>query len=52
MNSLLHDRAALDPERRYLLLCARGARSRAAAAELRNHGLSRVFSLRGGLAAL
>jgi sulfur-carrier protein adenylyltransferase/sulfurtransferase len=52
MQSLLHDPAALDPERRYLLLCARGARSRAAAAELRNHGLSRVFSLRGGLAAL
>ncbi|HZF26949.1 MAG TPA: ThiF family adenylyltransferase [Steroidobacteraceae bacterium] len=52
LHELLHDRVALDPERRYLLLCARGARSRAAAAELRNHGLSRVFSLRGGIAAL
>jgi adenylyltransferase/sulfurtransferase len=52
LQALLHDHAALDPERRYLLLCARGARSRAAAAELRNHGLPRVFSLRGGIAAL
>jgi molybdopterin/thiamine biosynthesis adenylyltransferase/molybdopterin synthase catalytic subunit/rhodanese-related sulfurtransferase len=52
MHNLLHDHAALDPERRYLLLCARGSRSRAAAAELRSHGLLRVFSLRGGIAAL
>jgi sulfur-carrier protein adenylyltransferase/sulfurtransferase len=52
MQALLHDHAALDPERRYLLLCARGARSRAAAAELRSQGLQRVFSLRGGIAAL
>ena len=52
MQALLQDHAALDPERRYLLLCARGSRSRAAAAELRGHGLLRVFSLRGGIAAL
>jgi sulfur-carrier protein adenylyltransferase/sulfurtransferase len=52
MQHLLQDHAALDPERRYLLLCARGSRSRAAAAELRGHGLLRVFSLRGGIAAL
>ena len=52
MHDLLQFHGALDPERRYLLLCARGARSRAAAAELRAHGLGRVFSLRGGIAAL
>jgi sulfur-carrier protein adenylyltransferase/sulfurtransferase len=52
MQDLLQDHATLDPERRYLLLCARGSRSRAAAAELRSQGLSRVFSLRGGIAAL
>ena len=52
MQDLLLFHSALDPERRYLLLCARGARSRAAAAELRTHGLVRVFSLRGGLASL
>src|SRR5262245_25381655 len=52
MQELLHDHATLDREARYLLLCARGARSRAAAAELRNQGLPRVFSLRGGIAAL
>ena len=52
MQDLLQFHGALDPERRYLLLCARGARSLAAAAELRTHGLVRVFSLRGGLASL
>ncbi len=52
MADLLEDPRALDPERRYLLVCARGARSRATALELRNHGLPRVFSLRGGIAGL
>lgn len=50
MHELLQNPSALDPERHYLLLCARGTRSRAAAAELRAHGLRQVFSLRGGLA--
>lgn len=52
MSELLEDPHTLDPERRYLLVCARGARSRATALELRNHGVPRVFSLRGGIAAL
>ena len=52
MSALLEDHHALDPERRYLLVCARGSRSRATALELRHHGLPRVFSLRGGIAGL
>ncbi len=52
MSALLEDHRTLDPERRYLLVCARGGRSRATALELRHHGLPRVFSLRGGIAAL
>lgn len=50
MQQLLQNPSALDPKRQYLLLCARGARSRAVAAELRAHGHRQVFSLRGGLA--
>jgi adenylyltransferase/sulfurtransferase len=52
MSALLEDPHTLNPERRYLLVCARGSRSRATALELRHHGLPRVFSLRGGIAAL
>ena len=52
MGALLSDPQALDPEHRYLLVCARGARSLAVAQELRHHGLPRVFSLRGGIAGL
>jgi adenylyltransferase/sulfurtransferase len=52
MSALLEDPRSLDPERRYLLVCARGSRSRATALELRHHGLPRVFSLRGGIAGL
>ena len=48
---LLDDPAQLDGARRYLLLCARGQRSRAAALALRQAGLHSVWSLRGGLAA-
>lgn len=40
----------LPPDGRYLLICARGTRSRAAAQTLRNRGLRSVYSLRGGLA--
>ena len=52
MGSLLADPHALDPEHRYLLVCARGARSLAAALELRHQGVPRVYSLRGGIAGL
>lgn len=52
MGALLADPRTLDPEHRYLLVCARGARSLALAQELRHQGLPRVFSLRGGIAGL
>jgi sulfur-carrier protein adenylyltransferase/sulfurtransferase len=45
-----HERLPADLD--CLLLCARGARSRAAAATLRARGVRRVWSFRGGLAAL
>ena len=50
LGRLLEDPAQLEPERRYLLLCARGQRSRAAVEVLRRAGLRSVWSLRGGLA--
>ena len=49
---LLDHPDALTAEGRYLLLCASGQRSRAAAAALRQAGFARVWSLAGGLAAL
>jgi rhodanese-related sulfurtransferase len=52
LDILLGDATALDPEQKYLLICARGARSRAAAEHLRAHGVPHAYSLRGGLAAL
>lgn len=52
MGALLADPHTLEPEQRYLLVCARGARSLAVAQELRHQGMQRVFSLRGGIAAL
>jgi molybdopterin/thiamine biosynthesis adenylyltransferase/molybdopterin synthase catalytic subunit/rhodanese-related sulfurtransferase len=52
MGELLHGGAALAASGRYLLVCATGRRSLATAQELRAKGVSSVFSLRGGLAAL
>jgi adenylyltransferase/sulfurtransferase len=49
---LLHGRPDMPPANRYLLVCASGKRSLAAAQELRSRGYGRVFSLRGGIAAL
>ena len=49
---LLHGRPALSRTAKYLLVCASGRRSMAAARELRSRGFEEVFSLRGGLAAL
>jgi sulfur-carrier protein adenylyltransferase/sulfurtransferase len=49
---LLHGRPAMAPGGRYLLVCASGKRSFAAAQELRSRGYARTFSLRGGIAAL
>ena len=47
---LLDGATELDPELRYLLVCARGQRSLAAAELLRAGGRGNVWSLRGGLA--
>jgi adenylyltransferase/sulfurtransferase len=52
MGNLLKNDSELDPEQRYLLVCARGSRSRAAAEQLRERGFRQAFSLRGGAAAL
>ncbi|HEX5460039.1 MAG TPA: ThiF family adenylyltransferase [Steroidobacteraceae bacterium] len=49
---LLHGPAAMAPTGKYLLVCASGKRSLAAAQELRSRGYGDVFSLRGGIAAL
>ncbi|MGH8298361.1 MAG: ThiF family adenylyltransferase [Steroidobacteraceae bacterium] len=49
---LLHGRPAMPPTGKYLLVCASGKRSLAAAQELRSRGYEEVFSLRGGIAAL
>ncbi len=46
---LLADASALDPREAYLVICARGARSKAAAEHLRSQGFGRAYSLRGGL---
>ena len=50
LGKLLESAAALDPRLRYLLVCAHGIRSRAAAERLRADGRGNVWSLRGGLA--
>lgn len=52
LGRLLEGNVDLAPEQRYLLVCAHGVRSRAAAEWLRSRGCANVWSLRGGLAAL
>ena len=52
MARLLTDAASLDLERPYLLICATGKRSTAAADLLRSQGFRHCRSLRGGLKAL
>jgi adenylyltransferase/sulfurtransferase len=49
MSKLLTEASALDLETRYLLVCATGKRSAAAAGLLRSQGLRHCHSLRGGL---
>lgn len=49
---LLHGEASMPATGRYLLVCASGKRSLAAAQELRSRGYAQVFSLRGGIAGL
>jgi sulfur-carrier protein adenylyltransferase/sulfurtransferase len=49
---LLHGQSTMTASRRYLLVCASGKRSLAAAQELRSRGYGKIFSLHGGIAAL
>lgn len=52
MTRLLSDAASLEADRPYLLICATGKRSTAAADLLRANGLRQCRSLRGGVKAL
>ncbi|HEU4623673.1 MAG TPA: ThiF family adenylyltransferase [Steroidobacteraceae bacterium] len=52
MAELLHGNANLAPAGKYLLVCASGRRSYAAAEELRSRGFANVYSLRGGVIGL
>ena len=52
MSKLLTDAATLDADGRYLLICATGKRSAAAADLLRSQGFRECRSLRGGLKGL
>ena len=50
--TLLASAAPLRKQQRYLLICARGSRSRAATEHLREQGFTQAFSLKGGLAGI
>ena len=52
MAQLLHGDTTLAPSGKYLLVCASGRRSYAAAEELRSRGFADVYSLRGGVTGL
>jgi adenylyltransferase/sulfurtransferase len=52
MAELLHGATKLAPTGKYLLVCASGRRSYAAAEELRSRGFADVYSLRGGVTGL
>jgi len=52
LGALLASHDSLDRNARYLIVCARGSRSRAAAEHLREHGFRQAYSLKGGVAAL
>jgi adenylyltransferase/sulfurtransferase len=52
LQELLHGAAALEPAAKYLLVCASGKRSLAAAQELRARGFTQAYSLPGGLSEL
>ena len=52
LRTLLYGEPALDPEGKYLFVCAAGQRSLTAASELRARGMREVFSQAGGVAAL
>jgi len=50
--SLLASADPLKKDERYLLICARGSRSRAATEHLREQGFTQTYSLKGGLAGI
>jgi sulfur-carrier protein adenylyltransferase/sulfurtransferase len=52
MRTLLYGDSGLDVDGKYLLVCAVGQRSLAAASELRARGMHAVFSQAGGVSAL
>jgi adenylyltransferase/sulfurtransferase len=52
MRTLLYGDSGLDVDGKYLLVCAVGQRSLAAASELRARGMRAVYSQAGGVAAL
>jgi adenylyltransferase/sulfurtransferase len=52
LGTLLASSEPLKRDERYLLICARGSRSRAAAEHLREQGFTQAYSLKGGLAEL
>ncbi len=52
LGTLLNEYATLDQQHKYLVVCARGTRSRAAAEHLRERGFGQVYSLRGGVLGL
>lgn len=52
MAELLHASTQLASSGKYLLVCASGRRSFAAAEELRSRGFAEVYSLRGGVSGL
>ena len=52
MAQLQRDRSSLDAGRKYLIICARGARSKVIAQQLRKDGLRSVYSLQGGASSL
>ena len=49
---LLADPSVLSATDNYLLVCARGARSQTAVDRLRQHGMTNIFSLAGGVRSL
>ncbi|MBI3901019.1 MAG: ThiF family adenylyltransferase, partial [Chlamydiia bacterium] len=52
MRELIVDSSSLDATGKYLLFCQRGTRSKSLAEQLRQKGISDVFSVAGGISAI
>jgi rhodanese-related sulfurtransferase len=52
LRTLLYGDVALDPNAKYVIVCAAGQRSLTAATELRARGVRAAYSQAGGVAAL